>query len=335
MVYYVFDLDATLADVGVCHYFLCDLRTVRFMEDGAPGTRLEVSEKYNTLFDNAYKEFLRLVLAAEMSSGDGDRLGVLRPGIIDVFRVIKAQRDAGTCKGVMIYSNNMFRCALEFVRDLLELAVGGAVICECVARNHPDRWEEADDLYGDSTVPKKTWSVMTRILTNGACRASSFSLKPAEVRFFDDQVHPDLVEILGPVGNYIQVTPHYSPTKFDTMAKIYIEALIHAGVLNDGNSDVYTMFQQNVAICDPDFKKRGRIEEHVAAYRRLTPPPFEGVVNVDAEAILRAVKRIETGGSKGGRKRRNSLKVHRTQNGSGTQNGSRVQGPRKSRRNHR
>jgi len=330
MVYYVFDLDATLADVSTCHYFLCDLRTVRFMEDGAPGKHVEVSEKYNRVFSSAYNEFLRLVLAAEMSDGSdgGDGLGVLRPGIIDVFRVIKAQRDAGICKGVMIYSNNMFRCALEFVRDLLELAVGGAVICECVARNHPDRWEEADDLYGDSTVPKKTWSVMTRILVSGACRASSFGIKPTEVRFFDDQVHPDLVEKLGPVGNYIQVTPHYSPTKFDTIAKIYMEALIHAGLLTDVNSDVYTLFKQNVAICDPDFKKRGGIEEHIAAYRRLTPLPFEGVANVDAEEILRAVKRIE-----GGRKRRNSLKVKQTR--SVGIYGSRVQGPRKSRRNYK
>jgi hypothetical protein len=336
------------------------------MEDMMPATRVEVSEKYNNVFNSAYKEFLRLVLAAEENG-----LGVLRPGIIDVFRVIKAQRDAGLCKGVMIYSNNLLRCALEFIKDLLELAVGGAVICECVARNHPDRWDDNDDLYGDSTMPRKTWAVMTRILMNGACRAPSFSLRPADVVFFDDQIHPDLVEMLGPVGNYIQLVPHHTPANFDAIAKIYKDALLYSGLLADENSDVYTLFKQNVAICDPDFQKSD-IEEHIAVYKGLTSKPNENVMSVDADAILAAVKRAGSGGSRSsrgskgsrssrgskgskcsksntwclwGRKRRHfinkTLKGSGTQNGSGiqkgsgTQKGSRVQGPRKSRRNHK
>jgi hypothetical protein len=123
-------------------------------------------------------------------------LGILRPGIIDIMRQLKRQKQKGDVKSVLIYSNNGHLESLEFIRDLiylvLDLRPGDKFISECVHYNHPMRSLEKN------TMPfgTKSWNTLKDILINGNCGAPN-TIEADRVVFFDDLAHPDLAHNLG------------------------------------------------------------------------------------------------------------------------------------------
>ena len=69
MVYFIFDLDETLAELYSVYYFATSLRLDKATLDKAT-------------LDKAYQYFVRDILLTEISS---EPLGILRPGILGVM----------------------------------------------------------------------------------------------------------------------------------------------------------------------------------------------------------------------------------------------------------
>lgn len=225
MVYFVFDMDATLANLYTVHYFLCDLRREVMI-----GNVDLPSDELKEYLDKAYTIFVNKIAIKE---GQADRLGVLRPGILFVMRLLNEYKQLGLIDGVIIYSNNGALGTLHFIRDLIHTYIGNSdLICDCIHWGHKARDSERNLAPGSA---KKTWSVLKNILTNpeGPCKAPA-TLEPKDVYFVDDQFHPDLKRFL-PIYHYIQVTPYEFKTPFESVAEIYKESLEESGLFEDSD----------------------------------------------------------------------------------------------------
>jgi hypothetical protein len=200
MVYFVFDLDETLAELYSVYYFVTSLR-------------LESSIKLN--LDKAYQYFVRDILLTEISN---EPLGILRPGILGIMKKLKNLQKLGKIKNVLIYSNNGDIKSLEFIKDLIHLYVGGGLIKECIHRNHHMR---ADDKIN------KTWNVLRNIMINGNTRAAA-NLVTSDVYFFDDLDHADLRNKLG--INYYKVPRYDFKASSNRIAELYKNAIYKANI---------------------------------------------------------------------------------------------------------
>ena len=207
MVYFIFDLDETLAELYSVYYFAISLR-------------LESSSLALNL-DKAYQYFVRDVLLAEISS---EPLGILRPGILGVMKKLKDLQKLDKIKNVLIYSNNGDIKSLEFIKDLIHLYVGGGLIKECIHRNHHMR---ADERVNAPHLINKTWNVLRNIMINGNTRAAT-NLDVRDVYFFDDLDHPDLRKKLG--INYYKVPRYSFKASLDRIGEIYKNAIYKASI---------------------------------------------------------------------------------------------------------
>jgi FMN phosphatase YigB (HAD superfamily) len=229
MPYLVFDLDETLAELYSTFYFLISLTPE------PPETRTPSDVEFKSKLDVAYKLFVKKVLSAETSHTEPP-LGVLRPGILQVFEKIQQLKNKGHVKGVMIYSNNGHLESLEFIRDLIHEHLGtNDLILECIHREHHMRNEERA---GSDGYPNKTWNVLSTILKNPPVEAPA-DLSPEAVYFFDDQLHTDLKMHLK--KNYIRVPPYTFKASFDILAQQFTSALDDANIDKD---DFRTMISQ-------------------------------------------------------------------------------------------
>lgn len=207
MVYFIFDLDETLAELYSVYYFATSLH-------------LESSSLALNL-DKAYQYFVRDILLAEISS---EPLGILRPGILGVMKKLKDLQKLGKIKNVLIYSNNGDIKSLEFIKDLIHLYVGGGLIKECIHRNHHMR---ADERVNAPHLINKTWNVLRNIMINGNTRAAT-NLVASDVYFFDDLDHPDLRKKLG--INYYKVPRYSFKASPDRIGEIYKNAIYKASI---------------------------------------------------------------------------------------------------------
>jgi hypothetical protein len=82
-IYFIFDMDETLAQLYSVYYFVITLRLKELYEDG-DDTKLynNIPESLLKSLDDAYKLFVKRVLQEEKSSKP---LGILRPGILNVM----------------------------------------------------------------------------------------------------------------------------------------------------------------------------------------------------------------------------------------------------------
>ena len=207
MVYFIFDLDETLAELYSVYYFATSLRL--------ESSSLELN------LDKAYQYFVRDILLAEISS---EPLGILRPGILGVMKKLKNLQKLGKIKNVLIYSNNGDIKSLEFIKDLIHLYVGGGLIKECIHRNHHMR---ADERVNAPHLINKTWNVLRNIMINGNTRAAT-NLDVRDVYFFDDLDHPDLRKKLG--INYYKVPRYSFKASLDRIGEIYKNAIYKASI---------------------------------------------------------------------------------------------------------
>lgn len=269
--YYVFDLDETLGQMHTPYYFMCGLRPEDFFI--IPSRQRDVERNLRTaeLRDRlrvAYMAFVRRIAEAEQQTPP---LGILRPGILEVFRAIQAQRDAGQNLCCMIYSNNGNLIMLELTRDILHQALGTqTLIRDCVHWSHPLRKSEI--VAGKPGVGDKTWAVLQRLLQEGPCGA--VAVQPSQVTFFDDRVHPDLKRVLGEESIKVLGFPYR--VNSDILADIYRDSLQEAGIL--GDSDLRIMFLEYVRDICGTLPTKGPLtfEAHVSQLRKLngvTAPP--------------------------------------------------------------
>ena len=207
MVYFIFDLDETLAELHSVYYFV----TILHLESSLLALNL----------DKAYQYFVRDILLTEISN---EPLGILRPGILGVMKKLKDLQKQNKIKNVVIYSNNGDIKSLEFIKDLIHLYVGGGLIKECIHRNHHMR---ADERVNGPQLINKTWNVLRNIMINGNTRAAT-NLATTDVYFFDDLDHSDLRKKLG--INYYKVPSYNFKASIDRIGEIYKNAIYKANI---------------------------------------------------------------------------------------------------------
>jgi hypothetical protein len=213
MAYIVFDLDETLAELYPTFYFVASLK---------PDLSHTLPEDFKNELNAAYKSFVEKVLAEEQLDTP---LGILRPGILNVFETIQKLKSNGQVKGVIIYSNNGHLESLEFIRDIIHRHLNtSSLIQECIHWGHEMRQEERGRIQGAAS---KTWKVLSSIL-KGPIISAQNDLSPTAVYFFDDQNHPDLKIHLK--DNYIKVPSYTFKASVNTLARLFTEAFDSANV---------------------------------------------------------------------------------------------------------
>lgn len=234
--YYVFDLDETLGQMHSFFYYMCTLRPDEHFSNTNPARKSAAVAnvrfgKMQERLGVAYRGFVRAIAEKESSA---EPLGLLRPGILEVFRAIQAQKESGKPVCCMIYSNNGSLFLLELTRDVIHAALGvDNLIQDCVHWYHPTRRPEIQ--VGSPGVANKTWSVLSKLLKEGGCGAPE-DLHPEQVTFFDDRIHPDLKATLK--DNSIKVIPYSYKTPCVKVNKLYNQALTEAGLLDTAESKI-------------------------------------------------------------------------------------------------
>jgi len=211
--YFIFDMDETLAELYSVYYFIATLRLSNISSDDIVNIP---NSLYNSL-NRGYKKFVREILREEISN----KLGILRPGVLNVMMKLSELQKIGKIKNVIIYSNNGHLESLEFIRDLIHKYVNNnELIKECIHWNHPMRGNE---VLGQVGATNKTWGVLRNILIKGNCKASN-KIEPSNIYFFDDLDHTDLKINLG--ENYYQVPGYSFKSSFNRIANIFRKSLI-------------------------------------------------------------------------------------------------------------
>jgi len=187
MVYFVFDLDQTLADLEDADY-----KTITTYKNNSE------------LYPKLVKEY------AERETGP-DPIGLLRfglvrspflpPGFKPYMEQILQLKQLGICQGVIIYSNNGCLECLHFVKDVIHMILGvNDLFCQCIHRKYPGR------PYSQIGNPPKTWTELKMLVetANTSCAINRFV--PENVVFFDDL--PDHKLRLQPRLTYVTVLPY-------------------------------------------------------------------------------------------------------------------------------
>jgi len=280
MVYFIFDLDETLAELYSVYYFATSLR-------------LDLTAIESNL-DKAYQYFVRDILLTEISN---EPLGVLRPGILGIMKKLKNLQKVGKIKNVLIYSNNGDIKSLEFIKDLIHLYVGEGLIKECIHRNHHMR---ANERVNAPHLINKTWNVLRNIMINGNTRAAT-NLVTTDVYFFDDLDHPDLRKKLG--MNYYKVPKYDYKASVNRIGEIYKNAIYRANIkgaklkkyvniiiddyiINGSNTVTYDTSINGVIQLLKDNTLGNELNNNTLT--SLPPPPDIGILMMD-----HAINRVE------------------------------------------
>jgi hypothetical protein len=224
MVYFVFDLDATLADISSVYHILTALRVKEMLSK-------YLSALFPTCLENdlnkAYSLFVKRVVEEENSNTP---LGILRPGILPIMEKLHSLKKRGKLTSIIIYSNNKCLPCLEFVRDLIHEHVGSKrLISDCIHWDHPIRNGEKTLYPG---FYPKTWKTLSSILMNN----SSKLVMAKDVFFFDDLDHIDLQYTLQ--SNYYKVPPYTCYTSPERLIDIF------SSVLNDTKINISLFISQ-------------------------------------------------------------------------------------------
>lgn len=293
MVYFIFDMDETLAELYSVYYFIATLRLNKSLDN--------IPESLTKKLDNAYNIFVEGVLKEEKSKNP---LGVLRPGILTVMNKLNELQRNEKLKNVVIYSNNGHLESLEFIRDLIHRGVGSTkLISECIHWNHHMRAVER--VAGKPGWANKTWDVLRNIMINGNCKAST-NISPMDVYFFDDLDHPDLQRNLG--GNYFKVPGYNYKASFNRLSQIFINAIKVANINTNELMDyVVEMFVGS----NNEYMKimeKGGMDGMIELFRiktkgtsdMMVPKPDDGI-----SMMMEAISRVE--GKIGGMKRKRGV----------------------------
>lgn len=319
--YFVFDMDETLAELYSVYYFIASLK----LHETALELHKRIPYSLKLKLDKAYSLFVRRVLLEEISNHP---LGILRPGILDVMMELFMLKRKGIIDYVIIYSNNSHLESLEFIRDLIHEYVGvNDLIKDCIHWNHPMRGEEKRIGAGYSN---KTWSVLKNIMIKGNCKVPD-TIQPYQVHFFDDLEHKNLKQILQ--DNYHQVPAYKFKASFDRITDIY------RNVIQEAKVDVGTLLEyiiqllmekNDMILIDVDNEMDSIIEMFQektggTADKDKTPPLWDSGVN----SMMEVVKKVEVegipvqGGPRGGFRGNGGLfrrKTKRKRNHRGTAN---------------
>jgi len=285
--YFVFDMDETLAELYSVYYFIASLK---LNEIAVEFNKKPIPYSLHIQLEKAYSLFVRRILLEEISNHP---LGILRPGILDVMMELFLLKGKGIIDYVIIYSNNSHLQSLEFIRDMIHEYLGTKdLIKDCIHWNHPMRGEEKRVGTGYSN---KTWSVLKNIMIKGRCQVPN-TLQPDQVHFFDDLDHKNLKQALQ--NNYHQVAPYKFKASFERLSIIYKE------VIKEAKVDVATLLDyiiqllmepNDMVLIDVDNEIEsiiGMFQEKTTgtADKKNTPPLWDSGVNI----MMDVVKNVES-----------------------------------------
>ncbi len=224
--YYFFDLDHTLGDFSYIEDYLMYLQPLKYKP------RLTASFELQEKLKNAYDRFVEYVVEHR------DEIGLFNPEIInDVLYVIEKNTDLMT-PNYGIYSNNGDDVKLQFVNDCLSRIFKKKPFFKCILGwTHPLRVLEVEDNRGDS---KKTWGTLQRAIEGYFGEAG---VEPSRVWFFDDLVHPDLIEALkipDEGSHYILVNAYYKHLNHNSLLNGFMIACESSGL--DETDEFFSLF---------------------------------------------------------------------------------------------
>jgi hypothetical protein len=202
--YYAFDLDATLGDFGE----IANLLDYFYVEGASADLKIKL--------DAAYTVFIGKVVA----NVENGSCKLFNPEILDVIDQNKVQQ-------AIIYSNNSHRETLVFAKDVIEGLFGRSVFCFLMEWGHPYRTNEI--VKGDPGNARKTWLTLQRGFSEGC----SINVEPDQVLFYDDQKHPDLMNLLR--ENYKHIRGYVTDfnKEVETLSTVIIESLAEASLNGD------------------------------------------------------------------------------------------------------
>jgi hypothetical protein len=227
--WFVFDMDETLTHVSPYRVLLCTFFTAEFakaMKREGKATPEEIREP----LAKAYEEFFRACVAAETSAHP---LGILRPGMAELFQRIGKLKDEGNVGGCLIYSNNRTRRILEFIRDFIHAILGRDDLIGDIAHARDKR-------RGEEGSAKRVATIL-KFLRDGPYEAAG--VKEEDIFFFDDIDHADISAKIG--DRYIRVWPYEYRVNTDRIVKLYMESLRKAGFLT--NKPLMQSFIRHIA----------------------------------------------------------------------------------------
>ena len=235
MVYLVFDLDATIANVGSVIFLLQDLTASTWTS-----TNIPVNSELNFKLKYAYKLFVSKIANLEQNSST--RIGILRPGILEVMEIAKFLMENDMCSGVIIYSNNCSLNCLEFIRDVIHTCLSTVnLIKDCIHRFNKLRLDISGNNCTNNNF-KKTWNSLHNLLVNGKVKAPG-SIDPSQVLFFDDNLHPNLIDNLR--ENYIHVPAYTYNIPWVKIEEIYRDTIKESQLINFEFIKFINKFNQN------------------------------------------------------------------------------------------
>ncbi len=286
--WFVFDMDETLTHVSPYRVLLCTFFSREFAKAVDREGKLAPEEIREPLA-KAYEKFFEACVVAEKSR---QPLGILRPGMADLFRRIGELKDAGIAGGCMIYSNNRTQRILQFIQDLIHAVVGRNDLIGDIVH--------AGDGRRDGEGSTKKVSTILKILPG--------KVKEEDIFFFDDIDHPDISEKIG--DRYIRVWPYDYRVNTERIMELYMNALRKAGFLtNKGLMKIFlrhidgSCFIQGLDENDTNEVFKGRliqsINDQVAMWNKSfgpnpRTPPREA--NDSLKPVLARLESLKGGG---------------------------------------
>jgi hypothetical protein len=189
--YYAFDLDGTLSDI-------------HDLNDYLDFFKMQISN------DAAYKIFIEKI---------AEKTDIRKCTLFNLDMIFLIIREK--ISDAVIYSNNSDPNVLVFVKDVIEALVKRPVFCYLMHWDHVFRNNEI--VRGDPGNARKTWPVLKR-----AFAECGHDVKPEQVYYFDDQIHPDLKRSV----NYTRVKEYRTNLDLNNelISKIFRESLEESGI---------------------------------------------------------------------------------------------------------
>jgi len=206
MVYWVvFDMDSTLGwFTSVSNYLICFAPWIvnEIYEkphwDGPVYPAINLPHDLYPKLQKAFKEFVR------NSAKDETHNKLLRPGILQIIKILLDAKAKGGVGGMMIYSNNSSSLTVLFCHELIKAMLGieDDIFNPCLCWLDEIRKKELTGYklcHGPKTI--ETIKKAFRLHYNG------INVKNEEILFFDDAIHTD-IESKIPKEHYFNVHPY-------------------------------------------------------------------------------------------------------------------------------